>query len=66
MSIQKIDGSFALSCDICENEAEQRFDSFDDALDYRKVNGWQTRMRKGWYEDVCPDCQDAEMGLTDD
>lgn len=64
--IQKFDGLFFLTCDVCQGEADETFFEFSEAVQYKKDNGWQSRKRNGEWEDVCPDCQDEEMGLSND
>lgn len=64
MTIDKSYGEYYLVCDTCE--AAQVFDEWDEAVDYAKENGWRIRKRNGEWEHTCPDCQDAEMGLTND
>lgn len=61
--IEKDLGFYALICDICGNEADEPFDEFMDAVDWKKDsdNGWTSRKdKKGNWEDVCPDCQNKE------
>jgi hypothetical protein len=49
----------ALICDICQNEADERFMTFEDAVAYKKEN-WHTRRivgKKGvTFIDVCEKC----------
>ena len=57
--IEKEYGKHVLVCDVCGLEHE--FDSFDEAVEYKKSNGWKSRrgeqinLEDGWV-DVCPDC----------
>ena len=47
-----------LHCDICD-ETEVKFDTFQDAIDFKKdkSNGWVSRKTEdGWY-DVCSECR---------
>ena len=57
MSINR-DGSYIiLTCDICGEESHIRFFEFNDAVEFKKENGWRsTKDNNGWV-DVCPDCQ---------
>ena len=54
-------GKFVLVCDICGEEIDG-FDTFDDALDYSREEGWESKcgerldLQYGWI-DVCPKCQ---------
>ncbi|MTI95210.1 MAG: hypothetical protein FH749_06935 [Firmicutes bacterium] len=66
MSVERFYGSqdvYFLTCDVCGEEPPEIFNDFDDAVDYKKANGWQSKKRNGEWEDICPDCQDVEMGL---
>lgn len=57
--IDKFGGMYSLTCDICEEEAPKDFFEFQDAVDYKKANGWKSQKRNGKWQDVCPDCQVA-------
>lgn len=62
MSIDKNDGfdNFDITCNICGAETNEGFDSFSEAVAWKKdkANGWKSRKNaKGQWEDVCPDCQ---------
>lgn len=48
---------YILSCDICGKESE--FSYFDDAVDYKKENGWISEKHKGEWENYCPECQEG-------
>jgi hypothetical protein len=60
VTIDKFSGTFALSCDVCEEEAEETFFDFCDAVKYKKDNGWKSRKDGGCWNDVCPACQEVE------
>jgi hypothetical protein len=50
------DGSkYFLVCDVCQEDGIA-FSSFDDAIEYKKEEGWKSRKINGEWEDVCPDC----------
>jgi hypothetical protein len=65
--IDKAYGSYFLTCDICLNSAEEKFDNFDDAVDYKKSNGWRSEKKYGEWLDICPEChfEKFEMELVD-
>ena len=54
--IDKIKGEYHLICDICGEEAEKSFDTFDEAVDFKVDSGWISQRHRGCWEDVCPDC----------
>ena len=56
--IDKYYGKYRLICDICEEQADKEFDSFDDAVKYKRENGWHTSKEDGAWIDVCPECWD--------
>lgn len=59
--IDKIHGVYYLICDRCEIEAEEEFNEFAEAVEYKKDNGWrsqQPRFEDEEWIDVCPDCQE--------
>jgi len=44
-----------LFCENCDIEIE--FDCFDDAVDYKKANGWKSvKVGQDWF-DYCPECK---------
>jgi len=60
--IEKIDGfgedMFELVCDVCGDTADIPFESFYDAVSYKKDkdNGWTSRCIDDEWEDRCPSC----------
>lgn len=54
-------GKYVLVCDVCGEEVTG-FNSFDDALEYKNDEGWQSEhgeqldLKDGWV-DLCPKCQ---------
>ena len=55
--IDKIEGRYHLICDICGEEAEKSFDTFDGAVDYKVDSEWISQKQDGEFQDVCPSCQ---------
>lgn len=53
--INKEYGKTILSCDICEEQF--KFDSFDEAVDYKKDNNWKSKKIKNEWIDMCPSCK---------
>ena len=51
-------GYYFLYCDVCGEEESGMFDSFYDAVEYKKINGWKSQKRNSEWEDVCPECQE--------
>jgi len=56
--ISNFSGLYALTCDICGEDAPETFDDFYDAVQYKKDEGWKSLKNNGDWEDVCPDCQE--------
>jgi len=54
--IDKEYGKFRLICDFCDNSAPNYFGAFDDAVSYKKTNGWLSRRDDGKLLDICPEC----------
>lgn len=59
MSIVKEYGVWCLVCDCDGFCAEERFDTWAEAKEY-KPEGWTCRKVKGEYEDHCPECSKAD------
>jgi hypothetical protein len=53
---------YHLSCDICGEKLFKVFPEFQDAVNYKKANGWKSQKYRGEWEDVCPDCQEEGWG----
>ena len=58
MAISGFSGIYSLECDECGDEAEEDFDSFYEAVEWKKdkTNLWSSRKTKGGWEDLCPKC----------
>ena len=60
--ISEYNGSFYLVCDVHGDAAEEKFDTFQDAVDFKNNEGrrlgWKSQKRNGEWEDVCPECQE--------
>ena len=48
---------YILSCDICGKEIEVKY--FDDAMKFKKENGWISEKYKNDWQDICPECQEG-------
>ena len=49
-------GKFSLVCSICNTTYIPGFETFQDAVDYAKENGWKIEKENGQWEDICPEC----------
>jgi len=54
--IEKNTYGFKLICDICGNEVDG-FDTFQEAVEYKKDEGWRSQKVSDGWEDICPECQ---------
>jgi hypothetical protein len=55
---------YTLSCDYCGDAADGLFDTFQEAVDYKKdiTNGWRSLKDKdGVWNELCPSCNTAEV-----
>ena len=55
MSIERYENKYELQCDYCSNCIDD-FVEFQEAVDYKKANGWKSKNIKGEWFDKCPDC----------
>jgi hypothetical protein len=58
------DTGFILSCDYCNDECDEEFDTFQDAVDYKKEreNGWRSVTdKRGRWNELCPACATSEI-----
>ena len=51
--ISKQGTTYRLICDACQQEVDETFCEFDDAVQY-----WKSQRRNGEWEDICPYCQE--------
>lgn len=51
--IEKIHGKYILYCDICDEDIDQEFNSFMEAVDFKKQNDWHSRKIDGEWIDGC-------------
>ena len=59
MSINKEGKDYILQCDFCSNYVDELID-FQDAVDYKKANGWKSININGEWTDKCPNCLNKE------
>lgn len=53
--IERFGNRYELQCDYCSNYVED-FGDFQEAVDYKKANGWKSINVDGEWTDKCPDC----------
>jgi hypothetical protein len=53
--IDKSYGKVKLYCDCC-GECET-FETFDEAVEHKKSNNWQSKKIKDVWQEYCPDCR---------
>lgn len=61
MSIERYDDDrtkFMIFCDCCDETSGQLYDSFDEARQGKKNEGYITKHYANGYKDICRDCQD--------
>lgn len=49
---------FTLICDVCGDSCNVGFDEFQEAVTWKKQNGWKSQSRNDNWQDVCPECQE--------
>lgn len=56
--INKFGKIYTLSCDICQEEVNETFFDFYEAVNFKKDNGWKSKKDENneWI-DVCPECE---------
>ncbi|MBQ9298785.1 MAG: hypothetical protein IJ223_07195 [Clostridia bacterium] len=53
--IEKDGKTYILQCDMCSNYIDDFFD-FQEAVDYKRNNGWKNfKLEREWI-DLCPNC----------
>lgn len=65
MAIEKNNGDYDLQCDFCCTRIEG-IESFPEAVQYKKANGWRgVKINMEWF-DKCPECLEREKGEQED
>ena len=60
MSIERFNGIYTPTCDICGDELPGEFD-FYDVVNAKRREGWKSRKVNEEWQDVCCDCQHSEQ-----
>jgi len=59
--IDKSYGRYQLICDICGEQFEESFETFQDVVEGKDTLGWKSqKTSKGW-EDTCPICKSLKI-----
>lgn len=59
--IQKEYGKFLISCDLCDQVCLDAFDTFQDAVDNRRDQGYKiSKDTTGNWFDLCENCQNKK------
>ena len=65
MTIEReADRTVTFECDSCGDTFNTDHEDFRDALDMLKRHNWAIRQIDGNWVHVCPECQEAEIGLA--
>ena len=60
--IERQGEEYILTCSYCEEEADEAFDEFWEAVEYRKENGWRSvKAKNGEWWDLCPSCNQGSI-----
>lgn len=56
--IQKIYCGYVIICDNCEHQASESYETWQDAVDAKKENGFKSKKYGNGWMDLCEDCED--------
>jgi len=56
--INKEYGQFTYICDNCGAGTDEKFNTWQDAVDGKKDIGWKSEKTSTGWLDLCPDCQE--------
>ena len=56
--ITKEYGVYKIVCDICEATSCADYETFDEAVEGKKDNGYQSKKYSDGWKDICSDCRD--------
>ena len=59
MISREFGGLYVLECDVCGADSEELFDTFEEAVEFKKArdNQWSSRRLDDDWEDVCGECR---------
>lgn len=57
--IERFGNRYELQCDYCSNYVDD-FGDFQEAVDYKKANKWESININGEWTDKCPDCMSED------
>lgn len=60
--IEKTSDRYDLQCDFCSNRIEE-FDTFMDAVEYKKQNRWRSIKSGDDWSDSCPNCNRSGVNI---
>lgn len=61
MAIDKQYNKFLLICDICDEPLDEKFATWEEAVQAKKNNNWQSkRISAGYWHDICTECDKVE------
>ena len=58
--IEKEYGHYIVACDVCVNEMDSTFETWQDAKDGMQSEGYKRINVDGQWVDVCAECQEVE------
>ena len=62
--IEKMNNIYKIICNSCGEIFKNEFDSFYDAVEFKKNNHWKSvKVAEGKWNEICPDCQMFEKRL---
>ena len=62
--IDKINNIHKIICNSCGEIFKNEFNSFYDAVEYKKSNGWRSvKISEAKWDEICPDCVEFEKRL---
>ena len=56
MAISDSGGIYELDCDMCFESDRNKFDSFNEAIEFKKTSKWTSVLKSGIWMDICPNC----------
>ena len=57
---QRGEWRYVLVCDECGREVKY-FNTFDEAVEYKRDNGWKSKKDDGEWVTLCPNCQQEDL-----
>ena len=58
---QRGEWRYVIVCDECGRSEVKYFNTLDEAVEYKRDNGWKSKEDDGEWVTLCPNCQQEDL-----